>query len=57
MGSNQFKTDIPEYIELNEQGKLALDEMVTSRVDLADINDGFDQLARGADIRIVARIS
>jgi S-(hydroxymethyl)glutathione dehydrogenase/alcohol dehydrogenase len=30
MGSNQFKTDIPRYIELNKQGKLALDDMVTS---------------------------
>ena len=57
MGSNQFKTDIPRYIELNQQGRLALDDMVTSRVDLADINDGFTQLARGSDIRIVAKVS
>ncbi|CAB4972994.1 MAG: zinc-binding dehydrogenase [Actinobacteria bacterium] len=57
MGSNQFKTDIPRYIALNDQGRLALDEMVTSRVDLADINDGFERLAKGQDIRIVAKVS
>ena len=31
MGSNQFRTDIPAYLEFYRQGRLKLDEMVTRR--------------------------
>ena len=32
MGSNQFRTDIPRYLDFYRQGRLQLDEMVTMRV-------------------------
>jgi S-(hydroxymethyl)glutathione dehydrogenase/alcohol dehydrogenase len=46
MGSNHFKVDIPRYIALRAQGRLMLDEMVTDRVQLSEINAGFNRLAR-----------
>ena len=56
MGSNQFKADVPRYLELYRQGRLLLDEMVTERVTLAGINEGFDALGSGAAMRVVADI-
>jgi S-(hydroxymethyl)glutathione dehydrogenase/alcohol dehydrogenase len=54
MGSNQFKTDIPRYVDLYRQGRLLLDEMITEEVPLADINHGFELLKRGEATRVVA---
>lgn len=56
MGSNQFKTDVPRYVGLYLQGRLLLDEMVSARVSLSDINDGFTMLAEGRATRVVADI-
>jgi len=56
MGSNHFKTDIPAYLELYRQGRLQLDEMVTHRVPLEGINEGFALMASGDAIRVVAEI-
>jgi S-(hydroxymethyl)glutathione dehydrogenase/alcohol dehydrogenase len=56
MGSNQFKADVPRHLELYRQGRLLLDEMVTERVTLAGINEGFDALGSGAAMRVVADI-
>jgi len=53
MGSNQFKVDIPRYVELYRQGRLLLDEMISEQLDLADINKGFDILKAGAAARVV----
>jgi S-(hydroxymethyl)glutathione dehydrogenase/alcohol dehydrogenase len=38
MGSNRFRTDIPLYLEYYRQGRLLLDEMVTRRDPISDIN-------------------
>jgi S-(hydroxymethyl)glutathione dehydrogenase/alcohol dehydrogenase len=54
MGSNQFKTDIPRFVDLYRQGRLLVDEMITEQVPLADINHGFELLKRGTATRVVA---
>jgi S-(hydroxymethyl)glutathione dehydrogenase/alcohol dehydrogenase len=41
MGSNRFRIDIPRYLDLYRQGRLLLDEMVSRRGRLEDINDAF----------------
>jgi S-(hydroxymethyl)glutathione dehydrogenase / alcohol dehydrogenase len=56
MGSNQFKVDVPRYIDLYLQGRLLLDEMVSARVALPTINDGFAILSSGRATRVVADI-
>jgi S-(hydroxymethyl)glutathione dehydrogenase/alcohol dehydrogenase len=53
MGSNQFRTDIPNYLELYRQGRLRLDEMVTRRRPLDEINDAFRAMTAGEVARTV----
>jgi S-(hydroxymethyl)glutathione dehydrogenase/alcohol dehydrogenase len=53
MGSNRFRVDMPRYIELYLQGRLKLDEMISRRITLDEINDGFEALARGEVTRSV----
>ena len=52
-GSNQFRTDMPRYIEMYLDGRLHLDEMVSKRISLDDINDGFDEMKTGTVARSV----
>src|SRR6058998_1704430 len=53
MGSNQFRTDIPRYLEFYRQGRLLLDEMVTTRGRLDDINEAFRAMKAGEVARSV----
>ncbi len=53
MGSNRFRVDIPRYLELYRQGRLKLDEMVTRRGKLEDINDAFRAMKAGEVARSV----
>jgi S-(hydroxymethyl)glutathione dehydrogenase / alcohol dehydrogenase len=53
MGSSCFRVDIPRYVELYRQGRLRLDEMISERISLADVNDGFRKLQRGDAARSV----
>src|SRR5262245_7725063 len=53
MGSNRFRTDIPRYLEFYRQGRLLLDEMVTRRGHLDDINDAFRAMKAGEVARTV----
>ena len=53
MGSNQFRTDMPRYIEMYLDGRLHLDEMVSQRIGLDDINDGFAEMKTGNVARSV----
>lgn len=53
MGSNRFRVDIPRYLELYRQGRLKLDEMVTRRRTLNDINDAFRAMKAGEVARTV----
>lgn len=51
MGSNRFRHDIPRYVELYLQGRLRLDELVSARIGLHDIDDGFRAMDRGEGAR------
>ena len=51
MGSNRFRFDIPRFIEFYRQGRLKLDEMITRRGKLEDVNEAF----RAMRAREVAR--
>ena len=53
MGSNRFRQDMPRYIELYLDGRLKLDELVSARIGLDDINEGFAALTRGEVARSV----
>jgi len=53
MGSNQFKVDIPRYVDLYLQGRLLLDELVSAHIDLARVNEGFAMMKQGSVARIV----
>jgi S-(hydroxymethyl)glutathione dehydrogenase / alcohol dehydrogenase len=53
MGSNRFRVDMPRYVELYLQGRLKLDELVSARIRLDDINEGFKTLQGGEVARSV----
>jgi S-(hydroxymethyl)glutathione dehydrogenase/alcohol dehydrogenase len=53
MGSNRFRIDMPRYIEMYLQGKLNLDDMVSARLKLAEINSAFDAMKTGEVARSV----
>jgi S-(hydroxymethyl)glutathione dehydrogenase / alcohol dehydrogenase len=57
MGSNRFRLDMPRLVDLYLQGRLLLDELVSARIGLDDINDGFKVLATGAVARNVVVFS
>ena len=44
MGSNRFRVDMPRYIDFYLAGKLNLDDMVSKRIKLEDINQAFAAL-------------
>ena len=45
--------DIPRYIDLYRQGKLAVNRLMSGRLELEDINRGFDLLNEGRAVRQV----
>jgi S-(hydroxymethyl)glutathione dehydrogenase / alcohol dehydrogenase len=53
MGSNRFRVDMPRYVDLYMQGRLKLDELISSRINLDQINDGFAQMKTGNIARSV----
>jgi S-(hydroxymethyl)glutathione dehydrogenase/alcohol dehydrogenase len=53
MGSNRFRFDMPKYIEFYLDGRLRLDEMISSRINLDEINVSLDQMRKGELARSV----
>ena len=53
MGSNRFRIEIPQYIDLYRQGRLKLDEMITRRYRLPEVNDAFGAVLNGEVARSV----
>jgi len=51
MGSNRFRTDMPRLIELYQQGRLHLDDWISNKIKIEDINDGFTAMKEGKAIR------
>jgi S-(hydroxymethyl)glutathione dehydrogenase/alcohol dehydrogenase len=47
MGSNRFRVDMPRFVDFYLQGKLHLDDLISRRIKLADVNDAFKQLEKG----------
>ena len=53
MGSNRFRFDMPKYIDFYLDGRLRLDEMISSRIRLDEVNEGFDRMRNGEAARQV----
>jgi S-(hydroxymethyl)glutathione dehydrogenase/alcohol dehydrogenase len=52
-GSTNFKRDIPMYADLYLQGRVNLDDLVSKRIALRDVNEGYAALKDGLLNRIV----
>jgi S-(hydroxymethyl)glutathione dehydrogenase/alcohol dehydrogenase len=53
MGSNRFRFDMPKYVDFYLDGRLRLDEMISSRIGLDDVNDAFARMRSGEAARQV----
>ena len=53
MGSNHFRVDIPRLIDFHLQGRLQLERLISSRLRLDQVNEGFAALQRGGIARSV----
>jgi Zn-dependent alcohol dehydrogenase len=51
LGSCVPDRDIPLFIEAYRNGRLPVQELLTHRIGLDDLNEGFDRLAAGAAVR------
>ena len=54
-GSSNGQHDIPRLLELYALGQLKLDELITTEYDLEDINQGYEDMRSGRNIRGVIR--
>ena len=53
MGSNRFRVDMPRFVDLYLQGRLHLDELISKRIRLEDVNEGLEALKTGEVARSV----
>ncbi|MBT6276084.1 MAG: Zn-dependent alcohol dehydrogenase [Chromatiales bacterium] len=53
MGSNHFRVDMPRLIDFYLDGKLHLDELISERIKLHQVNEAMDELERGELARSV----
>ena len=53
LGSSVPSRDIPRFIELHRAGLLPVDRLLTHRLTLDELNEGFDRLAAGESVRQV----
>ena len=53
MGSNRFRVDMPRFVDFYLQGKLHLDDMISGRIKLEDVNDALTALETGEVARNV----
>ena len=53
MGSNHFRVDMPRFVEFYLDGKLKLDDMISRRIELEQINEAFEEMKRGEIARSV----
>ncbi len=52
-GSTNAKRDIPMYAQLYLQGRMNLDDLVSKRISLREVNDGYAALKDGSLTRVV----
>ena len=53
MGSNRFRVDMPRYVEFYLAGKLHLDDMLSERIRLDQVNEAFAAMKTGEVARSV----
>ena len=53
MGSNRFPVDMPRLVDAYMAGKLHLDDMVSRRIKLEQVNEAFEEMKTGAVARSV----
>ncbi|MDP3174695.1 MAG: Zn-dependent alcohol dehydrogenase [Phenylobacterium sp.] len=53
MGSNRFPVDMPRLVDFYMAGKLKLDDMISNRIRLDQVNEAFDEMKRGELARSV----
>lgn len=53
MGSIGFRRAMPRFVDLYLQGRLKLDEMISARRPLEEINTCFDEMRSGSAARSV----
>ncbi len=53
MGGGSFRTDMPRLIELYLQDRLHLDDWISERITLEEVNDGFDAMRSGKGMRSI----
>jgi len=53
MGSNRFRLDMPRYVDFYLDGRLKLDEMISGRIPLEEVNEAFDGMRKGEIARQV----
>ena len=56
LGSSVPSRDIPKFVALNKAGLLPVEALLTHRLELDDINEGFDRLAAGESVRQVIEL-
>ena len=52
-GGARGRTDVPKIVDWYMDGKLNIDDLITHKLKLADINKGFDLMKSGESIRSV----
>jgi len=52
-GGARGRTDVPRIVDWYMEGKIRIDELITHRLALEDINEGFELMKRGESIRSV----
>ena len=53
MGSTRLQVDVPKLVTLYQEGRLKLDELITNRYPLAEINEAIAAVSRGEALRNV----
>jgi S-(hydroxymethyl)glutathione dehydrogenase/alcohol dehydrogenase len=53
MGSNRFPVDMPRLVDFYLSGKLKLDDMISRRIKLEDVNEAFAEMKTGSIARSV----
>jgi len=50
-GDSAQREDVPRYVEMYSQGKLKVDELVTKTYKLGEINEGYQDMLEGKNVR------
>ncbi|MDJ0785832.1 MAG: Zn-dependent alcohol dehydrogenase [Myxococcota bacterium] len=53
MGSNRFRIDMPRFVDFYMEGRLRLDEMISARIPLEDVNGALERMKAGEVARSV----